>query len=275
MSSANFMEWVIRHGGQNFGIDIRDCPNEGGKGLFATADFRENEVLVSIPDALVITAGSVADMEDMCEVFQRSEYPLLLKINHFRLKPFEALVYFFIAERQQNSKWFPYMQVLPTSFSTPAYLYPFLKSEDFPFKSRKQWYEQQQEISRMYRRFVAILGETTNWDKFLWAWHIVNTRCMYRNNKPHPLIDSSKGDTLAIVPLIDMLNHIKLLYESLNNHLIANRSVHKGDQVFVCYGSHSNELLWIEYGFRLERNICNKVEIPLGCLNFLFKLFDM
>lgn len=52
-----------------------------------------------------------------------------------------------------------------------------------------------------------MLSEDISWSHFLWAWHVVNTRCIYRENKPHPLIDNSQGDSLAIVPLIDMLNH--------------------------------------------------------------------
>lgn len=58
-----------------------------------------------------------------------------------------------------------------------------------------------------HSQFVTILADNTIWDHFLWAWHIVNTRCIYRDNKPHPLIDNTEGDSLAIVPLIDMLNH--------------------------------------------------------------------
>ncbi|VDO39124.1 unnamed protein product [Onchocerca flexuosa] len=125
----------------------------------------------------------------------------------YRLKPFEALVYFFLIEKESDSKWVPYLKVLPKSFSTPANLHPSLEPEDFPYHLRKQWYGQKNELKIMYEKFVTILADNTIWDHFLWAWHIVNTRCMYRDNKPHPLIDNSEGDSLAIVPLIDMLNH--------------------------------------------------------------------
>ncbi|OZC11129.1 hypothetical protein X798_01955 [Onchocerca flexuosa] len=266
MSCADFMDWVIGNGAQHFGVVIRDCANEGGKGLFATTDFRENETIICIPLEIIITAGFVAELPGYCDVFKR-----------YRLKPFEALVYFFLTEKESDSKWVPYLKVLPKSFSTPANLHPSLEPEDFPYHLRKQWYGQKNELKIMYEKFVTILADNTIWDHFLWAWHIVNTRCMYRDNKPHPLIDNSEGDSLAIVPLIDMLNHSNdnqccAIWDSRSNlyKVIVTRPIHKGEQIFICYGSHTNGSLWIEYGFYLKNNICNKIEISLAFLSIQY-----
>ncbi|VDN24107.1 unnamed protein product [Gongylonema pulchrum] len=57
------------------------------------------------------------------------------------------------------------------------------------------------------RLLLNVLPDNISWSRFIWAWHVVNTRCIYRENKFHPLVDNSQGDALAIVPLIDMLNH--------------------------------------------------------------------
>uniref|UniRef100_A0AAF5PHM2 SET domain-containing protein n=2 Tax=Wuchereria bancrofti TaxID=6293 RepID=A0AAF5PHM2_WUCBA len=259
MDCTGFMEWAVGNGAHHFGVDIRDCSNEGGKGLFATTDFRENETIISIPVGLIITAGFIAEMPNYCDVFKR-----------YCLKPFEALVYFFLVEKKQNSKWAPYLEVLPKSFSTPASIHPSLEPEDFPYCLRKQWYVQKNELKMMYKKFVTILADNTIWDHFLWAWHIVNTRCIYRNNKLHPLIDNTEDDSLAIVPLIDMLNHSNdsqccAIWDGKLNlcKVIVTRPIRKGEQIFICYGSHTNGSLWIEYGFYLKDNICNKVEISL------------
>ncbi|MCP9265944.1 Phytanoyl-CoA hydroxylase-interacting protein-like [Dirofilaria immitis] len=243
MDYTDFMEWVTENGAQHFGVIIRDCVNEGGKGLFATTDFRENETVICIPVEIIITAGYVAELPAYCDVFTR-----------YRLKPFEALVYFFLMEKEQDSKWTPYLKVLPKSFSTPANLHPNLEPEDFPYDLRKQWYRQKNELKIIYEKFVMMLADSTIWDHFLWAWHIVNTRCIHRDNKPHPLIDDSEGDSLAIVPLIDILNHSNnnqccAIWDSkLNQYkVIATRPIHEGEQIFICYGSHTNGSLWIEY----------------------------
>ncbi|VDP14672.1 unnamed protein product [Onchocerca flexuosa] len=71
MSCADFMDWVIGNGAQHFGVVIRDCANEGGKGLFATTDFRENETIICIPLEIIITAGFVAELPGYCDVFKR------------------------------------------------------------------------------------------------------------------------------------------------------------------------------------------------------------
>lgn len=70
MDSTDFLEWALENGVQNFGVDIRNC-SEGGKGLFTTKDFRENETLICVPVKIIITAGSVAEMPDYCDVFKR------------------------------------------------------------------------------------------------------------------------------------------------------------------------------------------------------------
>lgn len=48
---------------------------------------------------------------------------------------------------------------------------------------------------------------TLSKERFLWAWHVVNTRCIYVENKHDPLLDNSSGDTIVVVPFVDLLNH--------------------------------------------------------------------
>lgn len=56
------------------------------------------------------------------------------------------------------------------------------------------------------------------------------------------------------------------LWDNVNKcyKVIATRLITEGDQIFVCYGGHSNGRLWIEYGFTLANNIYNKVSITYG-----------
>jgi hypothetical protein len=42
------------------------------------------------------------------------------------------------------------------------------------------------------------------------------------------------------------------------------RTLMAGQQLFVCYGAHDNAQLWIEYGFRVDENPFNRVNIPIG-----------
>jgi hypothetical protein len=41
-----------------------------------------------------------------------------------------------------------------------------------------------------------------------WAWHVVNTRCIFMENDDHPLIYSElSGDNIAVIPMVDLMNH--------------------------------------------------------------------
>lgn len=186
MSCTDFMEWVTGRGAQHFGVDVKDCPDESGKGLFATTDFRESEAVICVPPGLIITAGLIADMAEYSDIFKRSIYlqvvflmlanelqafettpeeqycrnfskcrsafRLYFTFSRYRLKPFEALVYFFMMEKPQCSKWAPYLKVLPKTFSTPAVLYPHLEPEQLPYNLRKSWSEQKNELRTMYKK---------------------------------------------------------------------------------------------------------------------------
>ncbi|KAL3073864.1 hypothetical protein niasHT_036859 [Heterodera trifolii] len=165
-----------------------------------------------------------------------------------------------------------------------------------------------------------------------WAWHVVNTRCIFVPNLPfHPLVDRSHfaegdgaqhprgettggkkcrrrmgrtkddagggtqtagtvngygsdregdqdedyGGSLAIIPLVDMLNHstdaqcVAMFDHKHSRHYLVRADQHfvpAGRQLFVCYGAHDNARLWVEYGFTIknESNPFNRVPLPRG-----------
>lgn len=70
-SMEAFLEWMMKHGAQQFGVEIRDCTDKKGKGVFATRSFRENDTLICVPPALIITAGTVADTPRHTQFFRR------------------------------------------------------------------------------------------------------------------------------------------------------------------------------------------------------------
>ena len=109
-------------------------------------------------------------------------------------------------------------------------------------------------------------------DLYRYYWLLISTRTFYyipaRRKTPPPDPD----ECLAIVPYGDYFNHsdagCKVSFTRSQYSVMADRSYHEGEEVFVSYGAHSNDLLLTEYGFILEDNrwdeaTMDEVVIPL------------
>uniref|UniRef100_A0A915AV65 SET domain-containing protein n=1 Tax=Parascaris univalens TaxID=6257 RepID=A0A915AV65_PARUN len=264
-----FLDWLRQRGCSFAGVEVRMCDDDSGYGVFALRSFRINETLITLPPQLMITAGMIAELP---------YYKRILESSNEQLQPFEVLVMFFLIEQPSSSIWTPYLNVLPLTFSTPAATETTLNPDYLPLSIRTLWIDQQAELKNIFEKLCRIVVQQPSWERFLWAWHVVNTRCIFVESKPHPLIDNANGNTIAVIPLVDMLNHSNdnqafALWDNVNKcyKVIAIRSITEGDQIFVCYGGHSNGRLWIEYGFTLANNIYNKVSITYDLLIALAK----
>ncbi|EYB93658.1 hypothetical protein Y032_0180g813 [Ancylostoma ceylanicum] len=254
-SLQEFLDWSRKNGIVFDGLEIRSSESSGN-GIFATRSFRTDEKFIQLPESLMITAGKIADME---------KYAKILHDTRFFPTPFEMLTLFFCLEDVESSWYAPYLKVLPKTFTTPAYTGESIDAADLPLSVRDYWRTQQRDLAEMWKKIHEAFPQITH-EVFLWAWHVVNTRCIYVENKPHPSIDNSAGDTLAVIPFVDMLNHDPqakgiAMYDRYSNKYMV-RAAHcvlEDEQVTVCYGPHDNARLWMEYGFTLPDNPNGKV----------------
>ncbi|VDL63235.1 unnamed protein product [Nippostrongylus brasiliensis] len=245
-----FLDWCRAKGVQFDGLELRSCENSGN-GVFATRQFRTDEKVIQVPEELMITAGKVADMD---------EYSKILKETKFFPTPFELLTLFFCLEKEESSSYGPYLKVLPKDFTTPAFLEKAIDPAGLPLSVRDYWCTQQRDLADSWRKIQKAVPHVT-YRKFLWAWHVVNTRCIYVENKPHASVDNSAGDTLAVIPFVDMLNHepnakgIAMLERYAKKYMVrATHFILDDQEVTVCYGPHDNARLWMEYGFTIPNN---------------------
>ena len=134
-------------------------------------------------------------------------------------------------------------------------------------------------------------------ESYKYGWCIVNTRSLYFNpSLPESVAGKRSGCTLtdgnaqsmALCPLIDLFNHQALSRTNkicnvgqTESGFIAtspelNSSPRKaaraesietaaisGDELFVSYGAHSNDTLFLEYGFLLPCNTTPEIEINI------------
>ena len=184
-------------------------------------------------------------------IVQLPDYHLLLssKKDVLKLEPFEILVLFFYIEQSKNSEssWYPYISMLPKEFTTPLALK--IDPQTLPSQPRQLFEKQISEvetISSHLRQFIPDL----DYSLFLWSWHVVNTRCIYYDNNSNTseLVDTSQGDSLAVIPLMDMMNHSVDAqcspgfdkYSQKYRVTTADRLVRNDEQLFVTYGQHDN-----------------------------------
>lgn len=103
-----FCDWCRSNNAHFDDIEINEFP-DCELGLKATRDFKTTDLLVSIPDEMILSAGNkmVKISEAMCSL------PLIQVMDNVRLA-FTLLV-----ERlSHNSFWKPYIQILPARYET-------------------------------------------------------------------------------------------------------------------------------------------------------------
>ncbi|CAI2322564.1 unnamed protein product [Caenorhabditis sp. 36 PRJEB53466] len=265
-----FLSWCKARGYQFDGFEITCPPGNCGNGIYARKDVRVGKPFIIIPETDMINAALVVDLP-----FYRK---ILTKIDQ-KLKPMEILTLFFAFEDMEQSAWSPYLKVLPKTFDTPAFKGTEYDTASLPLSIRSYWINQKKEIADISEKLLKWYPELSR-DKILWAWHVVNTRCIFVENEEHNNVDNTDGDTIAVIPFVDMLNHDPdkfqgvALHEKPNGRYVvqAKRQIMEGDQVFVCYGPHDNARLLVEYGFTLPENLNAKVLIPQEVLITLAKI---
>lgn len=114
-------------------------------------------------------------------------------------------------------------------------------------------------------------------DLFTYTWLIVNTRTFYWEYpdlpNSHPRLPKKRkqltaDDCYAMCPFMDYFNHSDIgcdpQSDSKGYSVTADREYKAGEEVFVSYGTHTNDFLLVEYGFILESN--RNDSIPLDHL---------
>jgi len=115
-----------------------------------------------------------------------------------------------------QSRWHAYINMLPQTYSTPAYWSTEALSALPTDVSQDAWLSVNKiadNFSRLQDLFChieAMLGESVvgafTCSSFKWAWSSVSTRCVYMH-QPNFTGGSSEDNCIALAPLLDLLNH--------------------------------------------------------------------
>jgi len=106
-----FTSWLIENGARTDGVSIADFPGYD-LGLKAEIDFAENQLILEIPRTLIFSTYTAAP-----ELTILQNDPL---VQHM---PQVALAIALLIERfKENSKWKPYLDMLPSNYNTVLYM---------------------------------------------------------------------------------------------------------------------------------------------------------
>ncbi|XP_005741603.1 SET domain-containing protein 4 [Pundamilia nyererei] len=232
-----------------------------GRGLQTLRTIKPGQLIISLPESCLLTTSTV--LHSYLGRYIKSWKP--------RLSPLLALCIFLVCERHRGeaSDWFPYINVLPTVYTCPAYF-----SDDvmalLPASVRRRALEQREAVKEMhstnqefFRSLQPVLSQPTaavlTYEALRWAWCSVNTRTVFMSHASSSFL--SGPDNYALAPFLDLLNHrpdvqVKAGFNDVTR-CYEIRSVSgtlRYQQAFINYGSHDNQQLLLEYGFVTTAN---------------------
>ncbi|KAJ4416203.1 hypothetical protein N0V85_002389, partial [Neurospora sp. IMI 360204] len=127
------------------------------------------------------------------------------------------------------------------------------------------------------------LNKSITRDDYLYAWLLVNTRTFYHETPKTKKF--KKEDRMVLQPVADLFNHTSydpsaedkegnrkicsVAFSPTAFTITTTRPYTAGEEVYICYGNHSNDFLLIEYGFLFDENVWDEVCIDDAILPLL------
>mmetsp|Transcript_19337 Transcript_19337/g.44971 ORF Transcript_19337/g.44971 Transcript_19337/m.44971 type:complete len:589 (-) Transcript_19337:40-1806(-) len=247
-----------------------------GRGLLARRDINDGDNLLKVPMKLCMTKSSARKALGK-DVFPRE------------MNEYLAIACQLIHERYvlgDNSFWKPYIDVLPeTEEVNPTFTW---SDDDLSFLNGSPVIAATKSLQmKLQREFDDLLGgpdglcnqypdrfpkEHYNYENWIWAFTMLFSRAIR-------LRSLSGGETLAMVPYADLINHSPFsqayidareggdwLFSSGEEEVIlyADRGYRRMEQIYISYGQKSNAELLLLYGFAVERNPYNSVDVTVA-----------
>ncbi|XP_071336083.1 SET domain-containing protein 4 isoform X2 [Trachinotus anak] len=230
--------------------------SDTGRGLQTLRAIKPGQLIISLPESCLLTTSTVLS----------SYLGQHIKSWKPRLSPLLVLCVFLVCERHRGevSDWFPYINVLPTTYTCPAYFTDDVMTV-LPAGVRRRALEQREAVREIhssnqdfFRSLQPILSqpveEVLTYEALRWAWCSVNTRSVFMSHPPNNFL--SGQDVYALAPFLDLLNHqpdvqVKASFNEVTR-CYEIRSVSgtlRYQQAFINYGSHDNQRLLLEYSF--------------------------
>jgi hypothetical protein len=247
-----------------------------GRGLLARRDINDGDELFKIPINICLTkrAARKALGRDVIASGMNEYLAIALHLIHEK---------YVVGE---TSFWKAYIDILPeTGQVNPTFTW---SDEDLSFLNGSPVIAATKSLQlKLQREYDDLLGgengliakypdrfpaDKFTYETWIWAFTMLFSRAIR-------LRSLKQGETLAMVPYADLINHSPFsqayidaresgdwLFKSGEEEVIlyADRRYRKMEQIYISYGPKSNAELLLLYGFAVERNPFNSVDVTVS-----------
>lgn len=234
-----------------------------GRGLICRQPINQGQAMVRVPEKLLMTK----------EVAVKQLGPRVISKS---LGEYLAVATLLIHERSLGaaSFWKPYIDILPyveeigQSWTWSDEDLEYLRGSRLVETTRNF----RDKIRSDYDLLVAEVIEPNGLDKDVFSWEAFEwAMCMLFSRA----VNLRETGELGLVPYADLVNHSPYVQAFFNYEsvllspereviLYADRPYAVNDQVLISYGQKANSELLLLYGFVVDRNVFDEVEISIG-----------
>ena len=271
--SNEFLTWLTQEAKLTISpkISLKDLRSlNQGRAIVATADIDKGELLFEIPRDSILNIATSQIVQDFPRVKPSLETELGQWEGLIVCLSYEWLVL------GSNSKWWPYLQVLPPSGESSLNTLVYWSDEELSLLRPSLVLNRigEQGARDMFDRVMqfidkhglkSVLEDKLSWDKFL---HIASVVMSYSFDveRPHDGnnsedVENSSDDEdddsylKSMVPFADMLNadtkkcNANLVYGSSSLAMRSTKPIASGGQVYNTYGEYPNSEILRRYGY--------------------------
>eukprot|EP00741_Cyanophora_paradoxa_P011260 tig00020554_g10878.t1 len=252
-SVGDLIDWLVDNGLPTEQLDVVSIAffREAGRGLLSKRKIKREEMIVDVPAKLL-----------MNEETARASV-IGGPLEGVELDEFVVIALHLLHERSlgADSFWAPYIRALPDFVDAAVFweesrLERLLKGSPVILAARRLRAQVEGAFASLEREIFAqhrdiFPADVFNLTEFKWAFSMILSRAVFM---------PSTGK-VAMVPLADLANHtdtctsfIDFDKQAKAVRVYADIGYEEGEQVFACYGQKSNAELLLGYGFAIEDN---------------------
>jgi histone-lysine N-methyltransferase SETD3 len=256
-----FLSWLSENGVDTSRLGLKDFPGFG-LGVVALANIPPGEIVVKIPFSLMLTSqtcflSDIGHLLKLDEKIKQAEDVLLVVCLLYHMS-------------KPDSFWRPYLDLLPEDRSLITLLSDDMLRElegtslHPAVGSRREHVHNEfgYVAENLFKKHPEVFPDTVfNQTSYFWARHIVDSRAW-----------GLQAGAFGLIPMADMFNHKNdfptLMTESEKQRSTLHAPAHSGyavgDQIFDSYGNKSNAQLLLSYGFMVDDNEHDSLNINIG-----------